>query len=44
MAWRPPKRPPIYGQHGEEDRDGEEDSRGEDHDVDLPCLCSRGLI
>jgi len=39
-----PKRPPIYGENGEEENDEEHASRGEGHDVNFPRSGSRGLI
>jgi hypothetical protein len=38
-----PERPPVYRQHGEEEDDDKDASRGEDHDVCLPSCGSRTL-
>ena len=38
-----PERPPVYGQHGEEEDDEEDASRGEDQDVYLPSSGRRVL-
>jgi hypothetical protein len=38
-----PKRPPVYGQYGEEEDDDEDAFGGEDDDVRLPSCGSRGL-
>ena len=43
MRRRLPERPPVYGQHGEEEDDNEDAPRGEDQDVYLPSCGRRGL-